>query len=204
MRASSIPLWLVLMLAAGCQPSPSDVPAPGSAISVPDRPMKPVTVKEFKAAVAADKALLKADKAGLDKAETARIQWWLSWIAGGSAALSLAAFFSRFYPPAAAFAWLLTPICKYSGLLAALSFVAIWLTPWRYWIAFSAAGLIVGWYAVKFVRRANGVGKIAGSLSRLLDIVKGAHYEDGMTSAALIADGADLKLAESIRQDAKG
>jgi hypothetical protein len=202
MRRVYLPLWFVVLLSAGCVPSPSDVPIPGSAISVPGRPGQPVTVKEFKAAVAADKALLKADKDGLDKAETARIQWWLGWIAGGGAALSLAAFFLRFWPPAAPFCWLLTPVCKYSGLLAALSFVSIWLVPWRYWIAFSAAGLILGWYALKLSRYSLAVGKVAGGLSTALDAAK-KKYLPGSTKKALKAAGADLKLAESIRQEAK-
>jgi hypothetical protein len=202
MRACTIPLWVVLLL-AGCTPRPDSVPGPGSAISVPGRPAKPATVPEFKAAVAADKALLKADQTGLDKAETARIQWWLGWIAGGGAAVSLAVFFLRFWPPAAAFAWLLTPICKYSGLLAALSFVSIWLVPWRYWIAGGASALILGYYIVKIFFANSKLYAVAGGLSAALDAAK-KKYVPGSTKKALKCAGADLKLAESIRQSAKG
>jgi len=52
--------------------------------------------------------------------------------------------------------------------------------------------------------RKGQVQRVAGALSTVVDLCKSGSYKDGDTSAALIDAGASLKLADSIRENAKG
>jgi hypothetical protein len=221
MRAASIPLWVVLMLAAGaCEPKPAPAPvsAPAAFPTTLDGLLKYLNtfppVQTLHGAALAERgsfcAAMKAkgafgmqevkDQKIADKVES--VETWTFW--GGISLFVVAAVALALIIKFPASWQLLCSLAGVFGTLGTLAFV------FGRYAAFLVGG---GWVLVPLIliglvvaiwKNWKKTKVIAGAISRTLDVVKDNGYIDGMTKAALKADGADLKLAESIRQSAKG
>lgn len=174
MRVSSIPLWLVFILAAGC-------------VTTRDR-VAVVRVQKVLITVGTPVAMASAEEMrqvgldiGADRIDPATVQ-----------------------PTAEAATANAQGIASERGSRAAIiegggSLLKDLLGTIPYGGA--AAGLLGGLWALW---RKGQVQRVARALSGVLDACKANTYKPGDTAQALADAGADPKLAESIRQDAKG
>jgi hypothetical protein len=216
----TIPLWVVLLLAAGCTDKPA--PQPPTASAFPDvtldgllsyiKALPPVQqlhgadlakrgdfYAAVKAAGVAGVAEVKAQKIA-DKVEA--VEGWTTW--GGLGLFVVAAVALALIVKFPGSWQLLCSLAGVFGALGTLSFI------FGQYAAFLVGGgwilipLILAGVAWAIYKNWSKVKVVAGSLSRTLDVVKDNGYIDGMTKTALEADGADLDLAAKIRQEAKG